>query len=82
MRNIRRTVIYTACIGQRLNALGKFEEVAEVLEGKWTREKAQAWLRRKNKDDTITVAYVEQHAVRLKLSGEDFLKYAVEESID
>ena len=80
MRSIKRTVTLTACTGLRLNPLtGDFEEVCEVLEGLWDREGAQRHLRRVRHDTTITISYVDQCTHVYVLSGEDFLKYAVEQ---
>ena len=78
MRSIKRTIIQTGCIGQRMDATGKFVEVAEVLNGNYTRQRAQARLRREHHDETINISFVEPHTTTLRLSGEDFLRYAVE----
>lgn len=78
MRSIKRTIVQTGCIGQRMDATGKFVEVAEILDGKYTRQRAQAKLRKKLHDETINVSFVELHTTTLRLSGDDFLKYAVE----
>lgn len=80
MRSIKRTVSMTACTGQRLDSVtGEFEDFTEVLEGLYSRDAAQAHLRRVHHDATIVVASVEQDSHVYVLSGEDFLKYAVEQ---
>ena len=76
MRRIKRTVSYTAAFGQRINALGEFEDVCEALEGVHDAKFCQAKLRRKYDDDTICINYVESETGTYVLSGEDFLKYA------
>lgn len=80
MRSIKRTISLTACVGQRLNPVtGQFIEVCEVLEGIYTREQAQAHLRRTMHDDTVVVSAVEPDTHVYVLSGSDFMKYAVEQ---
>lgn len=76
MRNIYRTITFTAATGQRISPLGEFVDVSEVLEGKWTAREAQARLRKKMRDDTICINYVETDTAKYRLTGEDFLKYA------
>lgn len=80
VRSIKRTISLTACVGQRLNPVtGQFIEVCEVLEGLYTREAAQAYLRRAKHDDTIVISAVEPDTHVYVLSGHDFMKYAVEQ---
>lgn len=80
MRSIKRTVSLTTCVGRHLDSVtGEFEDFFEVLEGLYSRDAAQAHLRRTCHDDTIVVASVEQGSHVYVLSGEDFLRYAVEQ---
>lgn len=82
-RDIRRTLTVSVCFGQRLNALGEFEDFCEDLFRPTTPEKATRHFRRKYHDDTITINCVETDTSTYRLSFEDFLQHAVvEESED
>lgn len=74
--DVRRTLTVSVCFGQRLNALGEFEDFDETIFRATTPERATRYLRRKYGDDTITVNRVESDTSVYELSFEDFLKYA------
>ena len=76
MRPIRKTVTLTVCFGQRLNALGEFEDFVEDLPRAITAERATKYFRRKYKDDTITINHTEEDTSTYELSLDGFLKHA------
>lgn len=76
MKDIVRTISATACAGQRVNALGEFEDFCDVLQGIWDARQATAKLRRKWNDQTITINNVEPSISKYRLSSDDFFKYA------
>ena len=73
---IKRTVTATMCLGQRLNALGEFEDFDATLFRRTTAAGATKYLRRKHKDETITINHVETVTDTYELSFEDFLRHA------
>lgn len=75
-RTIKRTVTATLCLGQRLNALGEFEDFDATLFRRITAAGATKYLRRKHKDETITINRVETVTDTYELSFEDFVRHA------
>lgn len=73
---IRRRVTASVCFGQRVNALGEFEDFDETVTRAITPEMATRAFRRKYGDPTITVNHVETATDVYELSFEDFLRYA------
>ena len=73
---IRRRVTASVCFGQRVNAIGEFEDFDETVTRAITPEMATRAFRRKYGDPTITVNHVETATDVYELSFEDFLRYA------
>lgn len=73
---IRRRVTASVCFGQRVNALGEFEDFDETVTRAITPEMATRAFRRKYGDPTITVNHVETATDVYELSFDDFLRYA------
>jgi hypothetical protein len=76
VRNIRRRVTFTCARGNRLNALGEFEPVTEVICGRLDRQEAQDRMRREYRDDTIVVQTVEHDTSTYVLDFWKFLELA------
>ena len=75
-RNVSRIITVSACFGQRVNALGEFEDFSEVLNRAITAEKATSYFRRKYDDETITINKVETSTDEYFLTVEEFLAVA------
>lgn len=78
MRSIKRTLTFTVAFGQRINALGEFEDIVETLDNEHDAKDCQKRLRKKYNDDTICINHVEVDTGTYVLSGEDFMRYAVQ----
>ena len=74
---IKRTLTVSVCFGQRLNALGEFEDFTEDLFRATTCERATRYFRRKYGDDTIVINHIESDTSTYVLPFEDFLRYAL-----
>lgn len=75
-RDVSRTITISVCFGQRVNALGEFEDFVEDVTRGITAERATAYFRRKYGDETITINHVETATDTYYLTEEEFLKYA------
>lgn len=75
-RDIRRIVTVSVCFGQRINALGEFEDFCEDVFRAIRPDTATAYFRRKYGDSTITINRVESDTSTYVLSFEDFLRHA------
>ena len=75
-RDIRRTITISVCFGQRVNALGEFEDFVEDITHATTADKATRHFRRKYGDESITINKVERVTDTYYLSEDEFLKYA------
>lgn len=75
-RDITRRITIAVCFGQRVNALGEFEDFTGDLTRPVTVEKATRYFRRKERDDSITINKVELVSDEYYLTEDEFLKYA------
>lgn len=75
-RDVSRTITISVCFGQRVNALGEFEDFTEDLTRPTTAEKATRLFRRKYRDESITINRVDTVTDEYYLTEDEFLKYA------
>lgn len=75
---ITRTITSTACMGQRVNDYGEFEDFCDVTTFPTDCEKASKYFRRKYKDNSITINAVEQETHTYYMSVEEFIAMAHE----
>lgn len=78
VNKIRRTITLSACIGQRVNEHGEFEDFCEVWPQDLTPEKASNIFRRKYNDQSITICHVEKDTKTYVCSVDEFIAYAHE----
>lgn len=77
MASIYRTYTLSACNGQRINSeSGEFEDFTDVLVGDYTPPRASRALRRKYKDETITINNIEKETAKYKMDALDFMAHA------
>ena len=75
-RDVSRTVTISVCFGQRVNALGEFEDFVEDLTRAITPERATRLFRKRYRDDSITINRVDTMTDEYYLTEDEFLKYA------
>lgn len=79
VNRIKRTITVTACIGQRVNSYGEFEDFADVIAQDVSAEKASNIFRKKYNDQSITINHVEKDTCLYWMTVEEFLASAHEE---
>ena len=76
MRKIRRTFNLSKCTGSKFNYdTQEFEDFYIELPGNYTAKRATNWARKKLKDNSIQIFYVEVESEMWAINPEDFLKY-------
>ena len=75
---ITRSITTTACIGQRVNQYGEFEDFCDVTTFPTNVEKASKYFRRKYNDQSITINKTEQETHVYYMSVEEFIACAHE----
>lgn len=75
-RDIRKTVTVSVCFGQRINALGEFEDFCDSVFRAIRADTATRYFRRKYGDQTITVNHVESDTSTYSMSFEEFMEHA------
>lgn len=79
VNKIMRTITTTACLGQHINDYGEFEDFCDVIPQDVDCEKASNILRKKWKDQSITINKVNKEKHRYTMTVEEFLACAHEE---
>lgn len=84
-RDVSRLVTISVCFGQRVNALGEFEDFVGDVTRAVTPDRATRIFRKKYRDDSIVINRVDTMTDEYYLTEDEFLKYAHirgEETID
>lgn len=78
VNRIKRTITLTACIGQRVNAQGEFEDFCDCIAQDVDEAKASNIFRKKYKDQSITINHVEKETSLYWMTVEEFVACAHE----